>query len=126
MSTDNHVGPDYLETSLDSLILKRTPVGERTATVDIETDAGTVTVTVRGVSRADFLEADKRFGEDEAGKERFLLSRCMVDPKLAPENVAQWQKISGPLEINKVQMKINEISGIQSGADKSSVVAVSE
>lgn len=113
-------------TTADDLIYRRTPVTDREAEVEIETENGPVVVTVRGVSRGAFLYAQKRFGDDEAARERYLLAVCMVEPKLVPEQVEEWQNISGPLEINKVQAKINEISGIGKGADKSGVSELRE
>lgn len=121
-----HEKVERLRSTADDLIYKRTPVTERVDTVEIDTENGPVTVTVRGVSRGVFLNAQKLFGEDEAKKERYILSRCMVEPALAPEQVAEWQEISGPMEINKVQMKVNELSGIGKGADKSGVPVTGE
>jgi hypothetical protein len=96
------------------------PIGE----VEIE---GVGTVTVRGLSRHEFIQAGKvREDKGEEQQERYLLSRCMVDPEMNEDDVAAWQKASGPFEINAVASKVNELSGIGSGADKSSVAEVSD
>jgi hypothetical protein len=65
------------------------PIGE----VEIE---GVGTVTVRGLSRHEFIQAGKvREDKGEEQQERYLLSRCMVDPEMNEDDVAAWQKASG-------------------------------
>jgi hypothetical protein len=99
------------------------PAGVPSATCEIE---GVGTVTVRGLSRHEFIQAGKvREDKGEEQQERYLLSRCMVDPEMNEDDVAAWQKASGR-EINALASKVNELSGLGEGADKSSVAEVSD
>lgn len=85
---------------------------------DPETDF----VVVRGLSRAEMhigSEIEKRKGS--AAQEAFLLSRAMVDPELTEAEAEAWQKGSPFGEINHVQLKINELSGVGKAAAKSNV-----
>lgn len=92
-----------------------------TAEVPIE---GVGTITVRGLSRFEFLLADKKYPDDNAKKERFILATAVVDPGgLTEADVERWQKSSGPMEINTVANAINQLSGIGKGAEKSAVPA---
>lgn len=88
-----------------------------TAEVEIE---GVGTVTVRALSRHEMIQGGK-LEDDTMAQERYILSKAMVDPPMGEHDVAAWQKCSPPGEINKVAMKVNELSGIGKGADKSSV-----
>lgn len=91
-----------------------------TDTVDVEVDGETVTVTVRGLSRAEYVVATK--GDDQLQSERRLLALALVDPVMAEHDVAAWQKLPGTtMEINRVCMKVNELSGIGKDAAKSEV-----
>ncbi len=81
-------------------------------------------VRIRGLSRAEFLESDKRYPEDMAARERFVLSRAVLIPKVNEAIAKKWQEASGVQEINLLAMKINEMSGLGKGADKSSVDSV--
>lgn len=83
---------------------------------------GVGTIRIRGLSRGEFLTAQKRFGDDMAKQEQFVLSRCVIKPEGVTEAVvARWQKGSHIGEINKLAMYINNMSGIGKGADKSDV-----
>lgn len=90
----------------------------RTKTAEVEIpDVGVV--TVRGMSRWEALEANKRL--ETKGilyQERFILAACMVDPALTEEDVAAWQKASPPDEINQVALEINRLSGVTPEAAK--------
>lgn len=90
-----------------------------TAQVEIE---GVGVITVRGLSRWEVLQGGKF--DDNLAQERFILARAMVDPEMGEDDVAAWQKSSPPGEINAVAAKVNELSGIGQGADKSSVAEV--
>jgi hypothetical protein len=98
----------------ESLLADR--VSDRTGDVEIE---GVGTVVVRALSRWEMILGGKL--EDDLAQERFILSRAMVDPPMGEHDIAAWQKSSPPGEINAVAMKVNELSGIGKGADKSSV-----
>lgn len=83
---------------------------------------GVGTVRIRALSRAAFMEANKRYGDDMMAQERFVLSRSIVRPVGVTESVVgEWQKSSPINEINKLAQRINAMSGIGKGADKSDV-----
>jgi hypothetical protein len=105
---------------MDKSALTADRVSARTGEVGIE---GVGTITVRGLSRYEFITAQK-LADDPLKQERYLLSRAMLDPAMNEDDVAAWQKASDPLEINRVAAKVNELSGIKQGADKSNVAAV--
>lgn len=84
---------------------------------------GVGTITVRGLSRHEYIRG-QQYAEDLLQQERYLLSRCMIDPVMTEADVAAWQKGSDPQEINLVSLKVNELSGIGKGADKSAVAEV--
>lgn len=93
--------------------------------VEIE---GVGTVTVRGFTRAEMMIMEKRFPgqKDLAGQERLTLAWCMIDPVMTEDEVAQWQKVSPAMEINRVSMEINRLSGITRGADKEQYKSIRE
>jgi hypothetical protein len=110
----------HVELSLsERLVHSRRPVRENVEKLEIQLPDGPATITVRGLSRNEHLVASKRFGEDDIAKEQWLASKAMIDPPLSPEEVRIWQEVSGPQEINQVMMKVNELSGISAGAEKS-------
>ncbi len=103
--------------SLEDLIKPR--AGEDTEDYDLP---GVGTIAIRSLNRAEFIQAQRRFENDMEKQEQFILSRCVVKPEGVTEAVvAKWQKASPIGEINALAMRINEMSGIKSGADKSSV-----
>lgn len=91
-------------------------------TVDIE---GVGTVRVRGLSRGEVfaLRKAKEAGrlKDEAAWDRRLVSLAMVDPEMTEDEVGEWQDNSPAGELEDVTKKIQELSGMAEGADKSSV-----
>lgn len=95
------------------LLAKRSGV----ATEEVEID-GVGVITVRGLSRAEFLAAQKRWPDDTIQQERYTLSRALVDPVMTEQDVKVWQENSDATEINKVSLVVNRLSGIKSGADK--------
>lgn len=101
---------------MDKSALLADRVSINTAAVEIE---GVGAVTVRGLSRYELLLASKKYPDDTLKQERFVLSCGLVDPKLTEDDVEAWQKASGPMEINAVAQRINELSGIAEGAAKS-------
>ncbi len=78
---------------------------------------GVGTITVRALSRMEFL--DSQDVANDGARERFVLSRAMVDPVMTEEDVKKWQEGSPGFEINMVANRINELSGLRKGADKS-------
>lgn len=89
-----------------------------TDTVEIE---GVGTITVRGLSRFELHLSSKKYPGDDIKQEQFVVSAAVLDPKLTEDDVATWQKMSGPDEINRVAKRINELSGIGKAAAKSGV-----
>jgi len=90
---------------------------------DTEDIPGVGTITFRGMSRWELLEAS-RIGEEHgtAAQEKFILHVCMVDPPLTEAEVKAWQMLPGSAgEIAPLQKKINALSGIGKGAAKSDV-----
>jgi hypothetical protein len=90
-----------------------------TGTVDIP---GLGTIKLRALSRHEMIEGGKLEGVLE--QERYILSRAMIDPPMEEHEIVEWQKCSIPGEINAVATKVNELSGIGKGADKSAVPGV--
>ncbi len=78
-------------------------------------------VKFRALSRFEINEASRLHGEDPLKWEQYVLSRAMTDPVLTKDDVATWQKNSGGGEINEVALRINALSGLGKGADKSVV-----
>lgn len=85
---------------------------------------GVGAVTVRGLSRFEFLVAQKKYPDDMLKQERYTLSMALVDPEMTEDDIAAWQKASGPMEMNEVANVVNRLSGIGKGADKSGVSGV--
>lgn len=110
--------PNSIESLKEKLTANR--IQGKTDTITIE---GVGTITVRGLTRHEFI-IGQRLSDDMMKQERYLLSRCMVDPQMNEDDVAAWQKASGPGEINQVSLLVNRLSGIAQGADKSSVPEV--
>ena len=79
---------------------------------------GVGVVTVRGLTRYEFLLVQKRADGDPNKAERITLATCMVDPEMTEKDVEEWQKVSPPAEINAVAMVVNRLSGIGPDAPK--------
>jgi hypothetical protein len=96
-------------------------------TATIPTHAGDV--VVRPLSRAEVLalKAERAAGMTLAEFEAHMVSSALVSPEMAAAEVQRWQaadKAGGALE--DVSRKIEEISGLRAGADKSGVSAPSK
>lgn len=91
-------------------------------TVEIE---GVGPVRVRGLSRGEVfaLRKAKESGrlKDEAAWDRRLVSLAMVDPAMTEDEVGEWQDSSPAGELEDVTKKIQQLSGMAEGADKSGV-----
>lgn len=83
--------------------------------VEVEVEGGTV--QVRPLSREQILIL-RKLNADPLKFEQLLLSYAMVDPELTEDEVAEWQKNSGALEIEDVTDKVMEISGLKERAEK--------
>lgn len=105
---------DSAMTMKERLLANR--VADKTATVTIE---GVGDITIRALSRHELMEAESKGGM--LAQERYLVSRALVEPAMTEAEVGQWQTMSLPGEINVVSRRINELSGITEGADKSGV-----
>lgn len=98
------------------------PAGLPQDTVDLVIDGETVTVTVRAMNRGELVHGGKLSNtKGQIEVERYLLSACMIDPVMTLEDVDAWMNAGAALEIQPVVEKINELSGIAQGADKSDV-----
>jgi hypothetical protein len=80
---------------------------------------------LRALSRAEMTRG-QRLEENRAKQEQYLVSTASVNPKLTEADVAKWQRSSAFMELEQVGRKINELSGIKKGADKSDLSADGE
>lgn len=96
---------------------------ERLPRAEVEI-AGVGVVTVRGLSRAELLLAGKLSDQGAAVMERRMLAYAMVDPAMSEADVERWQSAAPAGEIQPIVAKVNELSGIGQGADKSGVQSV--
>jgi len=88
---------------------------------DVELPGGRL-VRVRELSRAEVLRIRKENGEDSLKIERATLVAAMVNPRMTADEAAAWQRKSGVnKDIGLVQQRIQELSGMAEGADKSRV-----
>lgn len=101
------------------LLAERFPTGE----VEVE---GVGTFNVRGMSRWELAMAAK--AQESGGEmefERFVLARCILGPDTFTEDeIGQWQKVAGPLELVTIGNKVNELSGLKKGAEKDAIKSV--
>lgn len=98
-------------------------IGNRVAgKTDTHMIEGVGEIRFRGLSRDELLHASELVEKHGVlAGERFTLSRAMVDPPLTEDEVKAWQEGSPGTEINDVALKINALSGVKKGADKSVV-----
>lgn len=114
------------DVDLKNALLAGDPAGsDETATVP--TYAGDV--VVRPLSRGEVLalKAERAAGMTLAEFEAHMISTALVHPTMTAAEVLRWQhadKAGGVLE--DVSRKINEISGLGQGAEKSGVPGASE
>lgn len=104
-----------MDTDLKARLLKpRIPEG----TVELELG----TVRVRGLSRGEVYMTQQCKGVE--AMERKILALGMVDPPMTEAEVRQWQENSPAGELEAVTKKIQQLSGLGEGADKSGVPGV--
>lgn len=98
-------------------------IGNRVAgKTDTHMIEGVGEIRFRGLSREEFFAANELSEKHGTLRgERYTLSKAMVDPPMTEDQVAEWQANSPGMEINDVAMKINVLSGLKKGADKSVV-----
>jgi hypothetical protein len=82
-------------------------------------------VRVRGLSRGEVFmmrkhQADGGLKTEDAW-ERRMLSLALVEPAMTEDEVGAWQRVSPAGEMEPVSQKIQELSGLSEGADKSGV-----
>ena len=80
-------------------------------------------VRVRGLSRGEVFAMRKSQQDggikDEAAWERRMVSLALVQPKLTEKQVGSWQDGPAGGDLEKLTEKIQELSGLGEGADKS-------
>jgi len=106
------------ETSQDAGDLLATMLAPRTAeTEDVQLDGLGISVTVRGLTRA---EANRVIGKpmEAAEQERILLAAAMVNPRMSQDQVRQWQKVAPAGEIEKAAAAVRRLSGLGAEAVK--------
>jgi hypothetical protein len=107
---------------MDKTALTKDRVSLNTEVVEIP---GVGDITVRGLSRFEFLVAQKKYPDDVLQQERFILAAALVDPAgLTEDDITAWQKASGPMEINAVATVVNRLSGIGKDAAKEAYKSV--
>jgi hypothetical protein len=84
---------------------------------------GVGTVTVRGLSRGEVF-AIRKVANGDQDVERKTLARAMVEPEFTEDEAGQWQAASPAGELEPVTKRIQELSGLAEGADKSGVPEV--
>lgn len=84
--------------------------------------AGSVTITIRALSRDEALTFRKRATDDPdvdtLEYERGVIAAAVVSPKLSTRDVAAWQKSSRAGELEIVTNAIMKMSGMGGGAAK--------
>ena len=99
--------------------LTKVPIGEE----DLMLEGGLV--RVRGLSRGEvyMMRKAKEDGgiKDEAAWERRLVSLAVVAPKLTEQQVWEWQQGPAGGDMETLTDKINQLSKLDDGADKSRV-----
>lgn len=99
-----------------------TPSGLPEAAVVV---VGVGSVRVRGLTRGEVYmmrkaKADGGIKTEDAW-ERRMLSLALVEPEMTEEEVGAWQRVSPAGELEDVSQKVQELSGLSEGADKSGV-----
>lgn len=79
---------------------------------------GLGTVRVRGLSRHEVIHVQAANGKGVAAVERLTVSLGLIDPQMTEDEVRQWQKVSGAMELDPVTRAIARLSGLAPGADK--------
>lgn len=77
-------------------------------------------LTLRGMTRYEMMLVFKRQESgNQISAEQLSLSIGIVDPVMTEDDIAAWQKVAPGGLLNKVAMKINELSGLGKDAAKS-------
>lgn len=83
---------------------------------------GVGTITLRGITRWEMLHVIHLEGKP-AKQEQAMLRFGLVDPAMTEDDIAAWQKVAPGGLLNKIAMKINELSGLGKDAAKSDLPA---
>lgn len=79
-------------------------------------------VRVRAMNRGEVMHSNKlNETKGQLALEQYVLSSCMLAPQMTEADIADWQTGSAAMECQPVLRKINELSGIRQGAQKSDV-----
>ena len=84
---------------------------------DVELE-GFGVVRVRGLSRSEVLAIQKIAGSGTDVLERKMLAAALVDPRMTEGEVRQWQDAAPAGELEPITDKVQELSGVSSGAAK--------
>lgn len=86
---------------------------------------GVGTVLIRALSRHEMLTASKAAeGGGALAMEREMISYALLEPTMTIDQVAEWQRASPAAEMMPLVHKINALSGIGKGAEKSDLSGV--
>lgn len=102
----------------DQILARKT--GKGTATLP---DGSTV--AIRALTRDEVLamqESDRSL----AGRDNFIISTGMTEPKLSEDDVAAWAAEADAGDLTAVSDAIAELSGLKQGAGKSRVAGAGE
>jgi hypothetical protein len=100
-------------------ISKEELLKKRTRTQDVEIpDVGTV--TIRALTRAEALDVTNQ-DMTVAKMEQLLLSLALVEPRLTPEETAEWHTSAPAGELVPLVTAITELSGLNVEAAKEAV-----
>jgi hypothetical protein len=75
-------------------------------------------VHLRGLSRRETMYINKVAGGNGLKIEQITIARALLQPKMSEEDVAAWQAVAGPGELDAVTGKVMELSGKAPGAAK--------
>lgn len=95
----------------------------RLETEEFEIAGGTV--LIRALSRHEMLTASAAAdGGGALAMEREMISFALVEPTMTVDQVAEWQKASPAAEMMPLVHRINALSGVGKGAEKSDLPPV--
>lgn len=97
--------------------LKARLLSPRVETDEVEIP-GIGTVKVRGLSRGEVFAVQK-VAKGTGDMECKILARALIDPEMTEDEVRQWQDASPAGELERVSDRVNQLSGLSEGAEKS-------
>lgn len=92
---------------------------------DVELPDGSGTVRVRSLTRAEIKQISDGV-DDGKDMEAVSLSWALVDPPLTENEAAEWLSTASFGEIERVNQRITELSGIAGRADKEAYKSLRE